>query len=57
MASYKHKLINTEFGTLVLPRLEDISNVPGDTPCVGEVMSVGATTEYSLVKIDLDPSW
>ena len=57
MASYKHKLINTEFGTLVLPRLEDISNVPGDTPCVGVVMSVGATTEYSLVKIDLDPSW
>ena len=31
--------------------------VPGDTPCVGVVMSVGATTEYSLVKIDLDPSW
>ena len=30
---------------------------PGDNPCVGVVMSVGADTEYSLVKIDLDPSW
>lgn len=31
--------------------------VPGDCPCVGQVMSVGATEEYSLIKGDCDPSW
>ncbi len=32
-------------------------NAGTDEVRVGIVMSVGATTEYSLVKIDLDPSW
>jgi len=27
--------------------------VPGDSPCVGIVLSVGASTEYSLIAVDL----
>ncbi len=37
----------------------DAYNLAGASMCVivGTVISVAATTEYSLVKIDLDPSW
>jgi len=36
---------------------EGAPNTGSDQAEVGVVMNVGATTEYSLVKIDLDPSW